>query len=66
MGIVTLGRIGVAVVRRLAPFGVSRFLDSGHSPKDEAKEVGAEFMDFDTLLGSSDFVLGCCALTKEN
>ena len=66
VGIVGLGRIGTAVARRLAPFGVSRFLYSAHSPKDEAKEVGAEFVDFDTLLGSSDFVLGCCALTKEN
>ena len=66
MEIVGLGRIGVAVARRLEPFGVSRFLYSGHSPKNEAKEVGAEFVDFDTLLGSSDFVLGCCALTKEN
>ena len=65
MGIVGLGRIGVAVARQLAPFCVSRFLYSGHSPKDEAKEVGAEFVDFDTLLGSSDFVLECCALTKK-
>lgn len=66
VGIVGLGRIGMAVARRLAPFGVKRFLYSGHSPKNEAHEIGAEFMDFDALLSKSDFVLGCCALTKEN
>lgn len=66
VGIVGLGRIGMAVARRLAPFGVNRFLYSGHSPKNEANEIGAEFVDFDFLLSNSDFVLGCCALTKEN
>jgi glyoxylate/hydroxypyruvate reductase len=66
VGIVGLGRIGMAVARRLSPFGVSQFLYSGHNPKEEAKEVNAEFVDFETLLRKSDFVLGCCALTKEN
>ncbi|XP_062586464.1 glyoxylate reductase/hydroxypyruvate reductase-like [Saccostrea cucullata] len=66
VGIVGLGRIGMAVARRLAPFGVSNFLYSGHNRKEEASEVFAEFTDFDTLLSKSDFVLGCCALTKEN
>lgn len=66
VGNVGLGRIGMAVARRLAPFGVNRFLYSGHSPKNEANEIGAEFVDFDFLLSNSDFVLGCCALTKEN
>lgn len=66
VGIVGLGRIGLAVGKRLQPFGVKRFLYTGNSPKESAKEIDAHFVDFDTLVKESDFVLGCCALTDKN
>ncbi|WAR10221.1 GRHPR-like protein [Mya arenaria] len=66
VGILGLGRIGLAVAQCLKPFGVAKILYSGNSEKDEAKQLQAEFVTFDELLKKSDFVLGCCALTKEN
>ncbi|KAL5005920.1 hypothetical protein ScPMuIL_017078 [Solemya velum] len=66
VGVVGLGRIGLAVAKRLQPFGVKQFLYTGNSPKEGAKEIGANFVDFDTLVKESDFVLGCCALTDKN
>lgn len=38
----------------------------GREPKDYAQQISAEFVTFDTLLQESDFVVGCCALTKDN
>ena len=56
VGIVGLGRIGVAVARRLAGFNC-RILYSGPRPRPElAGPVGAQYVDFATLLAESDFV----------
>lgn len=66
VGIVGLGRIGLAVAKRLSPFGVSKFLYYGRTEKETAKDIGAEFVSFDSLLEKSDFVLGCCSLTEDN
>ena len=66
IGIVGLGRIGLAVAKRLQPFGVSKFLYSGHTTKSGAAEVGAEFVTFDNLLRESDFVIACCSMNEEN
>lgn len=66
IGIVGLGRIGLAVAKRLQPFGVSKFLYSGHTKKSGAAEVGAEFVTFDNLLRESDFVIACCSMKEEN
>lgn len=66
VGIVGLGRIGVAVGQRLLPFGVSKLIYSGRSPKeDPAAKLGAEFVSFEELLEDSDFVIVCCSLTNE-
>ena len=65
VGIVGLGRIGLAIAKRLRPFSVSRILYTGHQPKDSAKEVSAEFTNLDTLLAESDFVVVSCAITPE-
>ena len=50
MGIVGLGNIGQAVMARLQPFGVTRFVYSGRGRKEAAAERGAEFVPFETLL----------------
>ncbi|XP_033127560.1 glyoxylate reductase/hydroxypyruvate reductase-like [Anneissia japonica] len=65
VGIVGLGRIGLAVARRLKPFGVKRFLYNNQNPKSEADIICAEFVSFDKLLRESDFVVICCPLTPD-
>lgn len=66
VGIVGLGRIGLAVAKRLQPFGVAKFLYSGHSEKPGGTEIGATFVSFDELLRNSDFVVACCSMNEEN
>uniref|UniRef100_H2TGU6 Glyoxylate reductase/hydroxypyruvate reductase n=1 Tax=Takifugu rubripes TaxID=31033 RepID=H2TGU6_TAKRU len=65
VGIVGLGRIGMAIARRLLPFGVQRLLYSGRTAKAEAAEVKGEFVPLDTLLAESDFIVISCSLTPE-
>ncbi|KAF9286736.1 hypothetical protein BGZ74_001248 [Mortierella antarctica] len=69
VGIVGLGRIGVAVAKRLQAFGVQKFLYQGTRPKPETeKEIqGAhvEFSDLDRLLKESDVICVCCALNDK-
>uniref|UniRef100_A0A2A4K050 Glyoxylate reductase/hydroxypyruvate reductase n=1 Tax=Heliothis virescens TaxID=7102 RepID=A0A2A4K050_HELVI len=65
VGIIGLGGIGQAVVRRLAGFEVGKFLYTGHREKPEAKELGAEFVNLDTLLAQSDFIVLAVPLTNE-
>ena len=43
VGIVGLGRIGLAVGKCLRAFGVRRFLYTARNPREEAKEIGAEY-----------------------
>ncbi|KRT79100.1 hypothetical protein AMK59_7800, partial [Oryctes borbonicus] len=65
VGIVGLGGIGQAIVTKLARFGVSRFLYSGHKEKEEGKPLNAKFVTFDELIKESDFVIISCPLTVE-
>ncbi|KAF9583174.1 hypothetical protein BGW38_010094 [Lunasporangiospora selenospora] len=68
VGIVGLGRIGVAVAKRLRAFGVEKILYQGTKPKPEAEaEVGGkiEFAELDQLLKESDVICVCCALNDK-
>jgi len=65
VGIVGLGQIGKAVMNRLKPFGVSKFVYHGRSKKDSDYEDGAEFLSFEDLLQVSDFVLVTCAYSPD-
>jgi lactate dehydrogenase-like 2-hydroxyacid dehydrogenase len=55
LGIVGLGRIGFAVGKRSRGFDM-RILYTDVEPKPYADEIGATFVDFETLLRESDFV----------
>ncbi|XP_029918647.1 glyoxylate reductase/hydroxypyruvate reductase [Myripristis murdjan] len=65
VGVIGLGRIGLAIAKRLKPFGVKRLLYSGRTVKPQAAEVDGEFVPLDTLLSESDFVVVSCSLTPE-
>ncbi|EHA6937605.1 NAD(P)-binding domain-containing protein [Listeria monocytogenes] len=55
LGIIGLGRIGQAVAKRAAAFGMN-IIYSGHQPKEAAKEWNAEFVSQKELLKRSDVV----------
>lgn len=63
VGVIGLGRIGMAIAQRLIPFGVKRLLYTGRTAKGYAAEVNGEFVPLDTLLSESDFVVVSCSLT---
>jgi glyoxylate reductase len=55
LGIFGMGRIGRAVARRAGPFGMRVIYHSRHRrPPDEEREIGAEWVDFETLVATSD------------
>jgi lactate dehydrogenase-like 2-hydroxyacid dehydrogenase len=66
VGIVGLGSIGSAIAKRLVGFGCTIQYTGSSGPKPGvAGPLGAEFVDLDTLLSSSDFVILACALTPD-
>jgi len=62
VGIIGMGRIGLAVAKRLSGFGC-KIIYSG--PKPKPNDVGATYVDFNTLLATSDFVVPLCPLNKD-
>ncbi|XP_015175221.1 PREDICTED: glyoxylate reductase/hydroxypyruvate reductase-like [Polistes dominula] len=65
VGIVGLGNIGQAILKRLLSFEVNTFLYTGHSEKKAGKDLGAKFVSLDELLAQSDFVIAVTPLTNE-
>jgi lactate dehydrogenase-like 2-hydroxyacid dehydrogenase len=65
VGIVGLGRIGVAVARRLQGFGCRLLYTDSVPVPHLATPLNAQFVTLDQLLGESDFVTLHCPLTQE-
>lgn len=65
VGIIGLGGIGQAIVKRLKPFLVKEFIYTGHREKEEGKQLEAKFVSLDTLAKESDFVIVSCPLNSE-
>ncbi|XP_044759199.1 glyoxylate reductase/hydroxypyruvate reductase-like [Coccinella septempunctata] len=65
VGIVGLGSIGQAIVKKLQGFEVKKFLYTGRKPKSEGEQLKCEFVSLKHLVQESDFIFSCLPLTKE-
>ena len=65
VGIVGFGRIGRAVAKLLAPFGVELLVSDPYAHTDEVAASGATFVQLDELVSDCSVVVLCAALTPE-
>ncbi len=65
VGIFGLGRIGLAVAKRLQNFGTNKIIYHNRTKNPEAENLGFKHVDLDTLFADSDFLIVSCALTDE-
>ncbi|MEM2475401.1 MAG: glyoxylate reductase [Thermofilaceae archaeon] len=66
LGIIGMGRIGQAVARRAKGFNMRILYYQRHRLQEELeRELGAQYVDLETLLRESDFVTIHVPLTKE-
>ncbi|WP_300345322.1 D-glycerate dehydrogenase [Nesterenkonia sp.] len=65
LGIVGLGRIGMATARRAAAFGMRILATGSRADSEEARELGVQPAGLDELLASSDVVSLHCPLKPE-
>lgn len=65
LGIVGLGRIGLAVARRAAAFNMRILATGRRASSEEARALGVEPADLSRLLAESDVVSLHCPLTPE-
>lgn len=56
LGVVGLGKIGALVAQRALAFGMHLVAYDPYISEERARHMGVELMDFDTLLGRSDFI----------
>ncbi|ALP41927.1 2-hydroxyacid dehydrogenase [Aeromonas schubertii] len=64
-GVIGTGKIGIATLRILKGFGM-RLLVSDPYPNQAAQDLGAEYVDLDTLYRESDVISLHCPLLQEN
>ncbi|NWK83243.1 hydroxyacid dehydrogenase [Staphylococcus sp. GSSP0090] len=56
IGIIGLGEIGSAVARRAKAFDMNILYTGPHQKVDKEQEIGAKYVDLETLLKNADFV----------
>ena len=66
VGIIGLGRIGLAVAKRFQGFGCNvMYCNSSGKENENGKAIGAKYCNFDEVLSVSDFVIPLCPLTPD-
>jgi D-3-phosphoglycerate dehydrogenase len=65
LGIIGLGRIGMAIARRAEGFGMTRIAFDPNAKEELARRHAIKLTDLDELLRLSDFVSIHCTLTPE-
>lgn len=65
LGIVGFGRIGRAVARRAAPFGLRLLVSDPYVEDDAVRAAGVEAVSLEALLEAADLVTLHCPLTPE-
>ena len=65
LGVYGMGRIGTAVARRTKGFNMRVIYQNRGRNQIAEDETGAEFVDFETLLKESDFIVITAPLTEE-
>ncbi|TFG77381.1 MAG: D-glycerate dehydrogenase [Thermodesulfobacteriales bacterium] len=65
LGVYGMGRIGSAVARRAKGFNMRVIYQNRNNNQKAEDETGAEFVDFETLLKESDFIVITAPLTEE-
>jgi D-3-phosphoglycerate dehydrogenase len=65
LGIVGLGQVGTHLANIGKAFGMKVLSFTHHPSKERAEKWGVDFVDLDTLMKTSDYVVVCCALTDE-
>jgi phosphoglycerate dehydrogenase-like enzyme len=70
VGIIGLGGIGRALIRRLKPFGVNLIGIKRHDPQKAKEDIGLEWAgtpaEMEVFLNRSDYVVLCLPLTPES
>jgi len=66
VGILGLGRIGLATVQRLLPFKISTVYYSNRGNSSLAEEIGAVRVDLPSLASLSDIVIVCASLNDSS
>lgn len=62
LGLIGIGNIGAEVLRLAAPFEMRHLACDPYVSEAEARALGAELVDLDTLLARADFVCVMCPL----
>lgn len=65
LGIIGLGQIGTHLATLGKALGMKVQSFTRHPSKERAEKWEVEFVDLETLMRSSDFIVVCCALTDE-
>ena len=65
VGIFGMGRIGMAVAKRLSNFETKQIIYHNRNERDMQDEHKFKYVDLDSLLAQSDFLICTCALTDE-
>ncbi len=65
LGVYGMGRIGSAVARRAKGFNMRVIYQNRSKNENAETETGAEYVDFETLLKESDFIVITAPLTDE-